>query len=373
MKFIIEKNELLRNVEKASKAITGKSTLSILKGIMIQVANGQIIMLGSDIDLSILARGTCEVIDPGSMLVDAKIFIEIIRKLPNGDITIEITEDELVSITCKKSKFSIVKMNDKEYPQFPKETNGTEITVSKEIFRQMIGEVYFAVAQDSTRPILQGILYEVKDGILKLVALDGYRIATSSNNVESDIDIRAIIEGNSLATISKLIDSNGDIKIYLHQNHVEFRLDNLIIYSRLLDGEYVNYESLLPNESKLDVTIDRLEFLNAIQRSALIAKSGDSMNPVLTLTIKNDGILDTLIINSNSVKGRAREEINIEIKGYENELEIAFNGRYLEEMLKNMTADKIIMKFIGSLNPCICTPFESNYAQYLILPVRLTK
>lgn len=373
MKFIIEKNELLRNIEKASKAITGKSTVATLKGLMIQVSNGRIIILGSDMDLSILAIGHCEVIEIGSMLVDAKIFIEIIRKLPNGEITIEITEDELVSITCNKSKFSIVKMNEKEYPGFPKENDGIEITVSKEMFRKMIGEVHFAVAQDSTRPILQGILYEVKDSTLKLVALDGYRLAISSNKVNNGTDMSAVIEGNSLTTISKLIDSNGDMKIYLHKNHIEFKIDNLIIYSRLLEGEYIKYQSLLPDESKIDVTIDRLEFMDAIQRSTLIAKSSDSVNPILKLTVQNDGMLDTIIINSDSNKGKAREEITVEINGVEREIEIAFNGRYLEDMLKNMSADKIVMKFTKSLAPCICTPFENDDAKYLVLPVRVTK
>lgn len=181
------------------------------------------------------------------------------------------------------------------------------------------------------------------------------------------------IEGNSLTTISKLIDSNGDMKIYLHKNHIEFKIDNLIIYSRLLEGEYIKYQSLLPDESKIDVTIDRLEFMDAIQRSTLIAKSSDSVNPILKLTVQNDGMLDTIIINSDSNKGKAREEINVEINGVEREIEIAFNGRYLEDMLKNMSADKIVMKFTKSLAPCICTPFENYDAKYLVLPVRVTK
>ena len=144
MKFIIGKANLLDNLNKVSRAITGKASLTALKGVFIQVAKGQIIMLGSDMDLSIFARGTCEVIEAGMILVDAKIFIEIIHKLPEGDITIEKTEDNLVKISCKKSEFRIVRMNETEYPELPKETNGTEIIMPKEVFGKMIEVCIFS-------------------------------------------------------------------------------------------------------------------------------------------------------------------------------------------------------------------------------------
>ncbi|MVX63651.1 DNA polymerase III subunit beta [Clostridium chromiireducens] len=375
MKFIIGKANLLDNLNKVSRAITGKASLTALKGVFIQVAKGQIIMLGSDMDLSIFARGTCEVIEAGMILVDAKIFIEIIHKLPEGDITIEKTEDNLVKISCKKSEFRIVRMNETEYPELPKETNGTEIIMPKEVFGKMIGEVHFAIAQDESRPILQGILYEIKDSILRLVALDGYRLALSSNKVNCSNDMSAVIDGKSLISISKLIGSNGQMKLYLHKNHIEFRLDNIIIYSRLLEGQYIKYESLLPQDkSKIEVVINRLEFIEAIERSALIAKSSDtSSNPILKFNILNDGILDLLVVNSKSSMGKVREEITVEILGTEKELEIAFNGRYLLEMLKNMNSEKLIMKVNTPVSPCICHPADSEDSKYLILPVRLTK
>lgn len=375
MKFIIGKANLLDNLNKVSRAITGKSTVTALKGVFIQVAKGQIIMLGSDMDLSIFARGTCEVIEAGMVLVDAKILIEIIRKLPEGDITIEKIEDNLVTIRCNKSEFSIVRMNEAEYPELPKESNGTEIIMPKELFGKMIGQVHFAIAQDESRPVLQGILYEVKNSILKLVALDGYRLALSSNPVDCSSDMSAVIDGKSLINISKLIGSNGDMKIYLHRNHIEFRLDNLIVYSRLLEGQYVKYESLLPQDkSKVDVVIDKFQLIDAIERSALIAKSNNaSSNPILKFTILNDGMLDLLVINSKSSMGKVREELTVEILGSEKELEIAFNGRYLLEMLKNMDAEKLVMKFNTAVSPCICHPADNDDSKYLVLPIRLTK
>ena len=373
MKFIIEKSNLLENLNKVSKAITGKSNVEALKGVFIQVANGQIIILGSDMDLSIFGRSTCQVIEQGAILVDAKILIEIVRKLPNGDITIEKTEDNLVTISCQKSEFSIVRMNEDEYPNFPKEVNGTEIIVTKDLFRRMIGQVHFAVAQDDSRPILQGILYEVKDSILRLVALDGYRLALSSCKVETSTDMSAVIDGKSLTSISKLIDSNGNIKIYLHKNHIEFRLDNLIIYSRLLEGTFIAYDSLLPKENKIDVIVNRLQLIEAIERCELIAKSVDSTNPTLEFNILNDGMLDVLRINTKSSKGKGKEELTVEIPGEEKNIEIAFNGRYLLDMLRNMECEKVIMKYNNSVSPCICYPADNEDSKFLVLPIRLTK
>lgn len=374
MKFIIEKTNLLENLVKVSKAITGKSNVTALSGVFIQVENGHFLMLGSDMDLSILAHGSCEVIDNGSILVDAKMFLEIIRKLPKGDITISTTEDDLIEISCGKSLFNIVHMNEKEYPEFPKEDKGTEIEVSKDMFSKMIGQVGYAIAQDSLRPILQGILYEVKDSVLRLVALDGYRIAYSSSKVDTAVDISAVIDGKSLINISRLIDNVGSMKIYLHTNHIEMRFDNLIVYSRLLDGNYVAYEQLLPSNNEVNITCNRIEFIESIERSSLIAQAQDSLNPILKFKIFKSGMVDTLEINTQSTKGKGREELSITIDKLNTEsFEIAFNGRYLLDMLKNMDSEKVVMTFNNALSPCLCYAFNDESSKFVILPVRVSK
>lgn len=369
MKFIIEKNNLLENLNKVSKAITGNSTNQILQCVNIQVQNGKIILFGTDMDLSIAAFGSCEVIEEGSMLVDAKMFIEIIRKLPNKEVSISLNKDNLIEITCGKSLFNIVHMNEKEYPRFPKEKDGAEITVSKDKFRRMIGQVGYAIAQDSSRPILQGILVEVKNNlILKLVALDGYRIAYSSSEIDTSVNnISAVIDGKSLINISKLIDNVGSMKLYLHKNHIEFRLDNMIIFSRLLEGKYVAYEQLFPSDTKDSITCNRLEFIEAIERSCLIAK--DSTNPFLKFNIAKD----ILEITAKSNKGKGREELSITRSFKENEnLEIAFNGRYLLDMARNIESEKITMNFKSSVSPMACSPTGSEDCKFIVLPIRLT-
>lgn len=375
MNIKISKTNLLENLLKVSKAITGKSNVEALKGVYIQVDKGTILILGSDTDLSILAHGTCEVIEPGIILVDAKIFMEIIRKMPNGDISISKSKDNenLIEISAGKCLFNICCMNEKEYPDFPNQKNGTEVTLSKEVLKRMIGQTSFAIAQDESRPILQGILFEIKNSLLKLVALDGYRVALCSKEIDSSLDINAVVDGKSITNISRLIDGAGDVKLYLHQNHIEFRFDNLVIYSRLLEGQFINYEALLPKESKIDVLLDRMQLLEAIERSSLIAKSETSENPTLKLSFKNEGMCDVLIINANSNKGKGREELLVEITSPEKELEIAFNGRYLVDMLKNMDSTRVLMKFNTNLTPCTCEPDGNTDSKYLVLPIRLQK
>lgn len=373
MKFVIEKANLLDNLNKVSKAITGKSTIDTLKGVLIEVQSNQIIMVASDMDLTIYARGTCEVIEPGKVLIDSKMFTEIVRKLPNGDVNIEITEDNLVFISCKKTKFSVVKMDETKYPELKSATPGTGITISKEIFRKMVSQVQFAVALDSTRPILQGILYEVKNNTLKLVALDGYRIAYTQHSVENANDIEAVIDGKSLSNISKLIDNDGVMKLFLNDNHILILLDNLTIHSRLMDGKYINYQSLMNNDYNVEVIVDRVSFIESIERSTIIAGSEDSYTPLITLKSKSDGMLDMLEITSKSPKGKVMEDIAIEIPSKDKEIEIAFNGRYLLDMLKSMESEKVDIKFKTNLSPATFYPIGNEDNKYVVLPIRVQK
>lgn len=369
MKFIIEKNNLLENLNNVSKAITGKSTNPILQGIKIQVQQGTILMFGSDMDLSIAAFGKCEVIEEGSMLVDAKMFIEIIRKLPKGDITISLNEDDLIEIASGKSLFNIVHMKENEYPEFPKETNGTEVIVSKKKFRTMIGQVGYAISLDDSRPILKGILCEVNDSILKLVALDGYRIAYSSSKVDTSVNMNVVVDGKSLINISRLISDEGTMKLYLHKNHIEFRLDNMVVYSRLLEGKYIAYEQLFPKDEKLTITCNRIEFLEVIERSSLIAKDP----AILKFKLDKDGMIDIFEVTAKSTKGKGREELPITIIKQECEdLEIAFNGRYLLEMAKNIESENMTIKFKSPVTPVTCSPADNEDCKFVVLPIRLT-
>lgn len=365
MIFICEKQKILEGISIVQKAITGKSTMPILEGIYIQTNQSTLTLIGSDTDVSIQTSVEAEIIEGGSIVIDAKIFGDIIRKLPNSTIKIE-TIDQLIRITCEKSVFEVVYMNTNEFPELPEVNENLKISVNQNILKNMIKGTSFAIAQDETRPILQGILFEVKNKNLNLVALDGYRLAIRSEFLDTDINMEVVIPGKTLNEVSKILEDTEEIvDITFTNNHILFNLEKTKIISRLLEGKFINYNSLLPEEHKLFVNVNRQELQNAIERASLMAKDGN------TNLIKLELQQDNLIIKSNSQLGKVREEISIKLQG--EEIQIAFNSRYLLDVLKNVEDNEVVMKMTSSISPCVIQEKDNENAKYLVLPVRLMR
>ena len=366
MIFICEKQKLQEGILITQKAITGKSTMPILEGIYINATKQGLTLIGSDMDVSIETQVEADVIEEGSVVIDSKMFGEIIRKLPNSDIKIEIIENDTIQITCQKSVFNIVYMKSDEFPSLPTIDEDKQIEVPQNILKNMIKSTSFAIAQDETRPILQGILFEVKDKQLNLVALDGYRLAIKSEYLDNDFDIEVVIPGKTLNEVSKILeDVDSLVNITFTNNHILFNLEHTKVISRLLDGKYVNYNSLLPQEHKLLVEINKQELQNGIERASLMAKEGNSN------LIKLDFQEDILVLTSNSQFGKVREEVGINLQG--EGVQIAFNSRYLLDVLKNMEDDTVILEMTSSVTPCVIKAKQTDSYKYLVLPVRLIR
>jgi len=366
MIFTCEKQKILEGISIVQKAITGKSTMPILEGIYIKTNQSTLTLIGSDMDVSIQTSVDATIIEEGCIVIDAKIFGEIIRKLPNSTIKIETIENQLIKITCEKSVFDVVYMNTNEFPELPEVNEDLKISVNQNILKNMIKGTSFAIAQDETRPILQGILFEVKNKNLNLVALDGYRLAIKSEYLDTDIDMEVVIPGKTLNEVSKILEDIDDIvDITFTNNHILFNLERTKIISRLLEGKFINYNSLLPQEHKLFVNVNRQELQNAIERASLMAKDGN------TNLIRLDLQQDNLIITSNSQLGKVREEISIKLQG--DEIQIAFNSRYLLDVLKNVEDNEVVMKMTSGISPCVIQEKNNENAKYLVLPVRLMR
>jgi len=366
MIFTCEKQKILEGISIVQKAITGKSTMPILEGIYINTNRSTLTLIGSDMDVSIQTSVDATIIEDGNIVIDAKIFGEIIRKLPNSTIKIETIENQLIKITCAKSVFDVVYMNTNEFPELPQINENLKISVNQNILKNMIKGTSFAIAQDETRPILQGILFEVKNKNLNLVALDGYRLAIRNEFLDTDIDMDVVIPGKTLNEVSKILEDVDDIvDITFTNNHILFNLEKTKIISRLLEGKFINYNSLLPQEHKLLVNVNRQELQNAIERASLMAKDGN------TNLIKLDFHQDNLIITSNSQLGKVREEISIKLQG--EGIQIAFNSKYLLDVLKNVEDDEVIMKMTSGISPCVIEEKNNENAKYLVLPVRLMR
>ncbi|MEG1004027.1 DNA polymerase III subunit beta [Clostridium sp.] len=366
MIFICEKQKLQEGISIVQKAITGKSTMSVLEGIYINVTKDGLTLIGSDMDVSIETKVDADVMEEGKIVIDAKIFGEIIRKLPSSEIKIETLENDTVQITCEKSVFNVVYMNADEFPELPKLNQDMKVEVPQNILKNMIKSTSFAIAQDETRPILQGVLFEIKDKNLNLVALDGYRLAIRNEYLDSDINIEKVIPGKTLNEVSKILEDVNDlVEINFTNNHILFNLNKTRIISRLLEGKFVNYKSLLPQEHKLTVTVKKQDLQNGIERASLMAKDGN--NNLIKLEIQDEAV----IITSNSQLGKVREEVLINLQG--EKIQIAFNSRYLIDVLKNFEEDEVILEMTSSVSPCIIKAKEADNYKYLVLPVRLIR
>ena len=366
MKFICEKHKLQDGIMIVQKAITGKTTMPILEGIYIKADSNGLTLIGSDMDLSIETKVEAQVENEGSIVIDSKIFGEIIRKLPDTNVSIEILENDTVQITCEKSVFNVVYMNPDEYPELPKVDQDKKVKVPQNILRNMIKSTSFAIAQDETRPILQGVLFELKDKKLNLVALDGYRLAIKSEFLDNDFDVEVVIPGKTLNEVSKIMeDSDDEVEITFTNNHILFNLNSTKIISRLLEGNFVNYNSLLPQEYKILINLDREELQNGIERASLMAKEGN------TNLIKLEILEDTMVITSNSQLGKVREEVAINLQG--EPMQIAFNSKYLLDVLKSMEDNSVLLEMTSSVTPCVIKGKDDNSYKYLVLPVRLIR
>lgn len=363
MKFICEKNLLQEAISTAQKAVTGKSTMNILEGILINARNNEIMLIGSDIDLSIETKIKAEVIEEGSIVVDSRLFGELIKKLPNAEVEVHTMENNSIEVLCQKSKAIMKYMSSEEFPSLPKINEEMVFNISQGLLKNMIKGTLFAAAQDEIRPILTGVKFEVKDKKLNLVALDGLRLALRSEVLDSDNSISAVIPGKTLNEVTKILeDSDKEVSITFTQNHILFNLGKTQIISILLTGEFINYSSIIPDEYNLKVVVKRSELFECIERASLMAKEGNTN--LVKLDIKDDQI----VITSDSQLGKAREELNVIMQG--EALKIAFNAKFLIDVFKIMDEEEIVLELTSSVSPCVVKNKEKDNCTYLVLPVR---
>ena len=368
MKFKTSQPELSKALNYVSKAVTSRSTMPILKGILLKVSpEGKLTMTASDLDLSI--EKTIEVTDyeEGSIVLPAKLFSDIVRKLPNETISVNLGEYNNVSITTSASDFKIIGMNADEFPDIGKVNENKKIKLNRETFREMIRKTSFAASLDESKGVIVGVLIEMREGSVNMAALDGFRMAVATEKTENHEDTDIIIAARILNEINKIIseseDDESDIELILDEKKaVIFTADSRIVL-RMIEGNFLKYRDLLPKEFKTTVNVDKNMLIDSIERASLFAKEG--RNNLIKLMIGGDSIR----INSKSEAGNVNETVPVKKNG--GDIEIGFNSKYLLDGLKAIKEDDIVMSFNTNVTPCIINPLgEENYT-YLILPVRI--
>ena len=368
MRFSCSQSTLVKALNIVSKAVTSRTTIPILKGILINVdENGFVTMSSSDLDISI--ENKFEVVDfePGEIVVQAKLFGDIIRKLPSDIIYIEEKEENL-TIKCSSSEFNIIGSPSDEFPKINLGENGEKLVFDKEVLKEMIKKTSFAASVDESRGVITGVLFEIKEDSFNMVALDGFRMAVTREFVKNAADQSFIIPARTLNEVQKILSEtdteNEDVELILNEKRALFIIDNIKVVIRLLDGEYVKYNDILPKESQLKVVLNRSDLMEAIERASLFAKVGK--NNLIKLNIQEN----ELEITSKSEEGNVRENVYISREG--KDLVIGFNSKYLIDSLKAIDDENIVMLFNTPISPCLITPVEGKEYEYLVLPVRIT-
>lgn len=366
MKIICSQKILSSSISTVQKAVSSKTTMPILKGILIEAKEGKIKLVGNDLELGIETYIECEVTEKGSIVIDSRLFGDIVKKLPDSFIEIESDANNNITIKCEQSEFKLKGLPHEEYPKLPFVNEEEFYEINGDLLRNMIRQTVFAISQDETKPLLMGELLEIKESNISLVAIDGYRLAIRSGKIENDKgDKKVVIPGKTLSEVNRIISGEEDsVRLALTDKHALFLIDDTKIITRLLDGEFMNYNQILPKEHNTKVVVETKKVLESIERASLLAKEGK--NNLVKFTIGDD----VIVISSNSEIGNVHEEVNISQEG--NDLEIAFNSRYLIEALKIIESHQIEIEFTTNVSPCIIKPLDETKYTYLVLPVRIS-
>ncbi|WP_226528208.1 DNA polymerase III subunit beta [Metabacillus niabensis] len=376
MKFIIQRDKLVQGVQDVMKAVSSRTTIPILTGIKIVAHTEGVTLTGSDSDISIESfipaeedgKEFVEIVQAGSVVLTAKFFSEIVKKLPMEIVEIEVGNHHSTIIRSGKAEFSLNGLDAEEYPLLPQIEEDNIFKIPTDLLKAMIRQTVFAVSTSETRPILTGVNWKLENGELICIATDSHRLALRKAKINSENQsyYNAVIPGKSLSELSKILDDTSEpIEIVITENQVLFKAKNLLFFSRLLDGNYPDTSRLIPSDSKTNLTLNSKEFLQAIDRASLLAK--EARNNVVKLSTLTDGMIE---VSSNSPEiGKVSEEIQAEEVVGE-ELKISFSAKYVMDALKALEGTEINVNFTGAMRPFVIRTKDDDSMLQLILPVR---
>lgn len=366
MKLVFTKSNLNKAVGIVMKAVPTRTTMNILECILIDATTNEIKFTGNDMELGIETIVEGEIIEKGKTAIDAKLFSEIVRKLPDNDITLTTDSNNNALITCEKSKFNIAGKSGDDFSYLPAIIKDKMITLSQFQLKEVINQTIFSIAINDNNKMMTGELFEVNEGTLKVVGLDGHRIAIRNIKLEgrSD-DVRVVIPGKTLQEISKILNADAEsfVNIYFTNNHVLFEFDQTHVVSRLIEGDYFKISQMLSNDYETKVSINKKEFLDSIDRANLLIREGDKKPIIINIL---NGLLQ---VNVNSAIGALNEDIDIDKEG--KDIMIGFNPKFLMDALRVIDDENVTMYLVNHKSPCFIRDKEEKYI-YLILPVNFT-
>ena len=359
MKF----TEAVSNVQ---RAVSSKSSNPSLEGILIKAKNNKLTLTGYDLDICITTTIDANVFNEGEAVITAKLFSEIIRKLPEDRITIDVDEKNIVYIKSGRVNYKIIGMPASDYPEIPFINNSDVIRIEGETLKSMIRQTIYAVSDKDIKPAHKGSLFEIENGTMKIVSVDGYRLAVRTEKIDYDGEKLFIVPGKSLTEVVNLISDNANkIEIIVSGRHIIFNIENYSVISRLIEGEFMNYKTSIPKAYTTELKVNTRKMINTIERMSLLLT--DKMKSPIRCIIEGNSIKT----NCNTPLGQATDEIEAVIEG--EALEIGFNNKFLLDALKFSETDEVKLMLGGPLSPMVVKPTNGESFLFLLLPMRLSR
>ena len=364
MKFTVNKSDITEAVGNIQRAVSTKTSIPALEGILLGAGEEGLELCAYDLELGITTVIPAFVVEPGRAVLSAKLFSDIVRRTPAETITITVDEKNMATLESGYSRFSIIGIPAEEFPELPKLTDSTQFSMAGSVLKSMIRQTLFAIAESDAKPIHQGSLFNLENGMMDVVSVDGYRLAVRREPVEFSDSLDFVVPGKTLSEILKLIKETDDpVEISAGRRHILFKIDNYTVISSLLEGEFLNYKAAIPPESQTEVVLKTREAIDSVERVSLLI-TDRLKGPVRCLFNENE-----IKLNCTTSMGRASDQIDVEMTGQS--VEIGFNNRYLLEALRNTECDEVKVQLGGPLSPMKVVPKEGDSFLFLVLPVRL--
>lgn len=363
MKIVCKKSTLLAGVQTVSKAVPNKTTMSILECILVDATGDRIKLTANDMELGIETVIEGDIAEKGMIALDAKIFLEIVRKLPDNDIHIVTDSSFKTTITCEKAKFNIIGKSGEDFSYLPEIERNDCVVISQFTLKEVVRQTIFSIADNENNKLMTGELFEIKDDTLRVVSLDGHRISIRKLGLKNSYDPKkVVVPGKTLNEVSKILsgDMDKDVSIFFTDKHILFEFNDTIVVSRLIEGEYFRIDQMLSSDYETKIKMNKRELLDCIDRATLLVKEGDKKPIIINV---NDLSMQ---LKMNSTVGSMDEEIDIEKEG--KDLKIGFNPKFLIDALRVIEDEEILLYMVNPKAPCFIKDEKESYI-YMILPV----
>ncbi|MBR2338843.1 MAG: DNA polymerase III subunit beta [Clostridia bacterium] len=366
MRILCAKQALVDAVNNVQRAVASKSALPALEGVLLKTGDNSLFLAGYDMELGITTTIEAQVKEAGEIVLNAKLFLEIIRKLPSDEVLIQCNDKNNTTIKSGSSEFTIIGFSSADYPELPTINGGAAITMQQNVLKSMIRQTLFAVAQNDTRPVHTGVKFEIDSAILRLIAVDGSRLALRSEPIKSNESLNFVVPGKTLGEVLKLLNEEDEpLYMTVGARHIILEIGGYSVFSRLLDGEFLPYRKAIPANATTTVRIKTRELIDAVDRASLVIN--DRLKSPLICRFKDDQISLSCI----TALGSANDVIDAKIEGQQEEM--GFNSRFLLEALRNTECDEVVIELSGTQSPMKIVPTSGDGFLFLVLPVRLKR